>query len=86
MVTKKLPRPYLTILAALFEAGGFGDLDQHGRVTTGPTHHHLQGDALAWLSLVSHGLVAGEGAQLILTSEGRAAAAAVIAGRVREVA
>lgn len=78
-----LPRPYLTVLVSLAEAGGFGKLDTHGRITVGPTNHPLQGDVVTWMVLVSRGLVAGERGQIMLTAIGRDVANEVIAGRVR---
>lgn len=81
---RQLPRPYLTILGHLADAGGWGELNRHGHVTVGPTRHQIPGDPLTWLRLVAAGLVAGEDGRIILTELGREAAAAYAAGLVRE--
>ena len=82
--TRPLSRAYLSILAALHEAGGSGELDTHCRVITGPTRHPMPGDANAWLVLVAHGMIAGELGRVIVTDLGRQTAEAVIAGRTTE--
>ena len=81
---RALPRPFLTILANLAEAGGHGALDRHHRVIVGPQKHILPGDPGAWLRLVAAGLVAGEDGKLILTELGREVVAEYAAGLVRE--
>ncbi len=78
-----LPRPYLTVLTNLAEAGGHGKLDAHGRIVVGPTQHPLAGDVVTWMVLVSRGLVAGERGQIMLTALGRDVTNEVIAGRTR---
>lgn len=85
MTEKRLPRPYMTILVAFEDSGGCGDLDMHGRVTVGDTKHPMAGDASAWLQLVAHGLVAGEGGSLLTTELGRQTVAEHRAGLTREV-
>lgn len=84
--TKPMSRAYLSILTALHEAGGSGDLDPYSRVMVGPTRHPLPGDATAWMVLVAHGMVAGEAGRIVMTELGRNTAAGVVAGRVRESA
>lgn len=84
MATRPLTRPYYTILTEFYEAGGAGELDMHCRIVSGPTRHPLSGDPNAWLMLMAHGLIAGEGGQVIMTEAGRVAAQGVIAGRTRE--
>lgn len=86
MTEDRLPRTYQSILAAFYEAGGYGDLTKHGQVTCGPTRHPMQGDPVTWLVFVSRGLVAGESGRLLLTDAGRAEAEAVVKGRTRESA
>ena len=86
MTEPRLPRPYQSILAAFHEAGGAGDLDMHGTIIVGPTKHPMQGHAVAWLTLVARGLVAGERGKIMLTDEGIAEAQAILKGRVRESA
>lgn len=81
---RKLPRPYMTILGHLAEAGGWGELDRNGHVTVGPTRHPIPGDPLAWLRLMAAGLVAGEDGRVILTELGREVAAEYAAGLIRE--
>lgn len=63
---------------------GHGSIDRSGRVCVGPIRRPVPGDALGWLILVSHGLVAGEDEKIIPTEAGREAAAAMASGRVRE--
>jgi hypothetical protein len=79
-----LPRAYMQLVTNLHEAGGSGALDSHGRVVVGTPPHPIPGDTLGWLICVAAGLVAGDSGRLILTEEGRATAAGVIAGRSRE--
>jgi len=79
-----LSRPYFHILMCLADVGGSADLDRHGRLTSGPQRHPLQGDSVAYLVLVSRGLIAGEGGKIILTEAGRAACAEYEAGLVCE--
>lgn len=83
---QRLPRPHLTILGHLADAGGWGELDRYGHVTVGPTRHPIPGDPLAWLRLMAAGLVAGEDGRVILTELGREVAAERAAGLVRESA
>ena len=62
----------LTVLAALVEGGGSGELDVRGRVVVGknpPTP--IIADATTWLRLVAAGLIAGERGFIIVTEEGR---------------
>jgi hypothetical protein len=84
MKPRELPRPYVSILMALYEADGAGVLDQHGRVHAAKTNDIIIGDTHAWLRLVALGLVAGEDNKLLLTQAGRDLAAVFEAGRVRE--
>ncbi len=79
-----LARPIMAILNNLDEAGGAGDLDQYGRVVVGPTRHPLPGGATEWLMLVARGYVAGERGRIIMTEQGRKAAAKLRAGLVKE--
>lgn len=81
--TRPATRAHLGILAAFLEAGGSGDLDMYGRVVVGPARYIIQGDPASWLLLVAHGLVAGEGGRIILTSSGRGLARSILDGRVR---
>lgn len=83
MAPPKLHRTYMAILAAFYESGGSGTLDLHGRVCVGPTRAPLHGELTAWLVLVSHGYVAGERGIIMLTEEGREAAAAELGARAR---
>ena len=84
MTIRQLTRPHLSILSQFHEAGGSGELDVHSRVVVGPTRHPIPGDTNAWLLLVAHGMVAGEGGKMFVTDLGRTTAETVIAGRVRE--
>lgn len=86
VIARPLNRAYLAILTSLHEAGGSGDLDPHSRVMVGPTRHPLPGDSTAWMVLVAHGMVAGEGGRIVMTELGRETAAGVVAGRVRGAA
>lgn len=79
-----LSRPYFHLLRSLADVGGAADLDKHGRLVSGPQRHPLQGDTVAYLVLVSRGLVAGEAGKIIITEAGRAALAHYGAGLVRE--
>lgn len=81
-----LPRAYLSMLVALHEAGGQADLDQHGRLTVGPSRHFLAGDAVAWFRIVAQGYLGGEAGKIVLTEEGRSKAEEILAGRVRQAA
>jgi hypothetical protein len=81
---RELNRAHLGMLANLYEAGGSGEIDIHGRIVVGPTRHPISGDSVAWLKLVSHGYVGGERGKIILTEEGREKAEEVLRGRVRE--
>ena len=83
---RPLSRPLLSTLLALHEAGGAADLDVHCRLVVGHDRHPLPGDANSWLTLVAHGLVAGERGQIIMTEDGRDRALAAVAGQVRESA
>lgn len=67
-------------------AAGHGIIDRNGRVCVGPIKRPIIGDALGWLILVSHGLVAGEREMIIPTEGGRAYAETLGKGRVRESA
>jgi hypothetical protein len=79
-----LPRTYVNVITQLYEAGGSGHLDTHGRVQVDAPRRPLPGDPIAWLTLVAAGLVAGDSGRLILTEAGRAMAVGTIAGRTRE--
>jgi hypothetical protein len=81
-----LNRAYQHLLTCLADAGGSADLDKHGRLVSGPQRHPLQGDSVAYLVLVSRGLIAGEGGKIILTEAGREAVRVSGAGRIRESA
>lgn len=70
------------VLRGLVEAG-HGKLDRSGRVCVEPISAPIMGDPIAWLVLVSNGLVAGERGILMPTEEGRAYAG-VVGERVRE--
>lgn len=83
-ITKPLTRPHLSILTTFHEAGGAGDLDTHCRLVVGHSRHPMPGDAMVWLLLMAHGMIAGEAGRVIITELGRATAEGIIAGRVRE--
>lgn len=72
------------MLTTLVEAGGSGRLDSIGRVCIGPARSPIQGDATAWLVLVSEGMVAGERGLIIATERGRDSVAHLVGGRTRE--
>ena len=78
-----LTRPLTHILCCLAEVGGSANLDKFGRLIAGPERTVLQGDAVSYMTLVAHGLVAGEGGKIILTEAGREAVATHQAGRIR---
>lgn len=52
-------------------AAGHGKLDKSGRVCVGPINRPIAGDLVAWMVLVSHGLIAGEGGLIMPTEAGR---------------
>lgn len=79
-----LPRAYVQLVVNLYEAGESGTLDQHGRVVVGTPPRPIPGDTVGWLICVAAGLVGGDNGRIILTEQGRAMAAGVIAGRSRE--
>ena len=83
---KTLTRPILSVLLALHEAGGAAELDTHCRLVVGHDRHPLASDVYSLLTLVAHGLVAGERGRIIMTEDGRAKAAELVAGQVRETA
>lgn len=71
----------LTILAALVEAGGSGELDVRGRVIVGKNPPRpISADLTSWMRLVAAGLVAGENGKIIATEEGRERTARLIGG------
>ena len=78
-----MKRHHLQMLSELVEAG-HGTLDTSGGVRVGPHGHLVPGDAVAWLSLVAGGYVAGERGMMMPTERGRDEAAGYGNGRVRE--
>lgn len=71
----------LTVLAALVEGGGSGELDVHSRVCVGTNPKHpIISDPSTWLRLVAAGLVAGEHGKIIVTELGREKTARLIGG------
>lgn len=81
---RQIPRAYLSVLAALMEGGGSGELDLQSRVLVGPTKAPLAGaDHVSLLRLVAEGMLAGERGLMILTEAGRTKAQEVLAGRLR---
>lgn len=78
------PSRYQTqMLMELVEAG-HGRLDKQGRVTVEPIGRPITGDPVAWLVLVSLGLVAGEDGLVLPTQAGRDMVTHRIGGTVRE--
>lgn len=65
-------------------AAGHGVLDTSGRVCAGPLKAPIAADPIAWLVLVSNGLVAGENGMIMPTEEGRARAGEAGGARTRE--
>lgn len=63
---------------------GHGSLDTMGRVCVGPLRQPLPGDAVAWLALLTHGLIAGEDGNILPTASAREWVANRIDGIVRE--
>jgi hypothetical protein len=83
MPTQAIPRPYLTLLSHLYDAGGSAELDRYGMLVVGPSRAKLPGTSVEWLYLVGCGLVAGEAGRIMLTEAGRALATSYQAGRTR---
>ena len=81
---RPLPTAYLAMLVNLHESCGSAELDIHNRLVVGPTRHPIPGDTGAWIRIISHGFVAGEGGKMIITELGRAAVEKELAGRVKE--
>lgn len=79
-----LNRAYKHILQCIAEVGGHAEIDKYGRLVSGPTRHVLQGDAVAYMVLVSRGYLGGEHGQIILTEAGRAVVEAHKAGNICE--
>lgn len=83
-LAQALPRSHLSLVSQLEIEGGVGWLDIHGFVHAGQLRALIPGDARAWLVLVSHGLIAGEHGEIMLTDKGREAAKKYQDGLVRE--
>ncbi len=69
-----LHRTYKALLVELFQCGGSGHLDIHGRIVAGSPQRLMPDDKAGWIRLVAAGMIAGEDDKIILTSAGRAMA------------
>lgn len=93
-MAQALPLLYQSMIAELYQAGGSGTIDVHGRVKL-PSNRHgperrLNGNAADWQQIMGEGLIAGdrvgEHRTAILTDKGRAEAERIIASRTRTAA
>lgn len=81
---KPLTPHHRQMIVDFVTAGGSGEIDNAGRVCVGPLRKPIPGDAVAWLLLMTHGLIAGERGLVLATEEGRAMAEGHVGGSVRE--
>ena len=71
----------LTVLAALVEAGGSGELDVRGRVIVGRNPPRpISADLTSRMRRVAAGRAAGENGKIIATEEGRKLTSRLIGG------
>ena len=79
----RMTRHHLSIIEQFSRNDGYGELDRYGRILAGPNRDLMNGDTIAWMQLVSEGLVAGEFGRVLLTEAGRQAADNYLASQTK---